>query len=182
MLHISIITQLYSHAQQNPDFSFRHFCAWLTWSNLNILVSSEILRSWAIQNSPWKLNLGNWKLSNLSSKESSFLRSCSVLNGPSLDLSFAWLCSWKRNRHWIEIVCCLVLFCEEEWGNKILERLKKFLINNAMFSFRSSTAFKPFATWSVESSLTQTKTFDLQFSLEDQMIDLIIKPIQLQDI
>ena len=46
-----------------------------------------------------------------------------------------------------------------------------------MFSFRSSTAFKPFATWSVESSLTQTKTFDLQFSLEDQMIDLIIKPI-----
>ena len=46
-----------------------------------------------------------------------------------------------------------------------------------MFSFRSSTAFKPFATWSVKSSLTQTKTFDLQFSLVDQMIDSIIKPI-----
>ena len=46
-----------------------------------------------------------------------------------------------------------------------------------MFSFRSSKAFKPLASWSVESSLTQTKTFNLQFSLEDQMINLIIKPI-----
>ena len=58
--------------KQNPNFSFRHFSAWLTSSKIIILVSFEILRSWAIQNSPWKLNLGNWKLRKLSSKESSF--------------------------------------------------------------------------------------------------------------
>ena len=83
-LTVSNKFNFYSRGKQNPDFSFRHFCAWLTWSNLIIWVSSEILNSWAIQNSHWKLNLGNWKLSNLSSKESSFLRSCSVLNGLSL--------------------------------------------------------------------------------------------------
>ena len=48
---------------------FRHFLEGFPSSNLNIFMSFEILMSRAVQYSPWKLNLVNFRLSYLDLKK-----------------------------------------------------------------------------------------------------------------
>ena len=96
-------------------------------------MSFEILRSWAIQNSPWKLNLVEYKLRNLSLKSGRFFCSCSVLYTPSLPL--------KNLEFWIFLQWHIILDYSWQWRQGMRPWLYKNLHQFALHGHQDHEKF-----------------------------------------